>query len=379
MQAQVYGSIHEVPEALWDGLATQHSQAMSRAFWQVLERAELNDFRYYYAVFTNDAGEAQAITSFYTISTDIAIFAPAPLRAALGAVRRFWPGFLKLKMLECGTPITIVSPPFVKRPEVPDEALVAALTRLLRRVAREKRQFLIVVRDFEPNASHYEPLFGRHGYHMIDSLPNTYLTVRWATPKAYLDAMRSYYRSKLLKYLKLNQAAGISHRLVEDFADMAETLHGQWMTVHENAREFQREVLTPEFYRQFSRGMGSDSKVLLFYRGEELTGHALLLLDGEELRWLYVGRKTAENDGLYLYVAQKVVETAIELGVSKLEMGLTTYPIKQDLGAEVVPIRIALRATWGIINPFVGLGYKVLNSVPTPGKRQIFKPAGERG
>jgi len=36
------------------------------------------------------------------------------------------------------------------------------------------------------------------------------------------------------------------------------------------------------------------------------------------------------NDSLYLYVVQAVIQTTIELGAKRLEMGLTTYPIKQD-------------------------------------------------
>ncbi|MGC8508930.1 MAG: hypothetical protein ACP5NM_11785, partial [Thiomonas sp.] len=90
-------------------------------------------------------------------------------------------------------------------------------------------------------------------------------------------------------------------------------------------------------------------------------------------------REVAQNDSLYIYIAATVVETAIALGATRLEMGLTTYPIKQDLGAEVVPIRLAIRASWGLINPFVGLGYALLNKVPQPGPRQVFKSsaAGE--
>lgn len=104
--------------------------------------------------------------------------------------------------------------------------------------------------------------------------------------------------------------------------------------VHNQADEFQRECV-PTFYREFSRNMGSDSKALLFYKGDELVGHALLLLDGPVLRWLYFGRNEATNDGLYLYVAHSVIETSILLGAKTIEMGLTTYAIKLDLGARV--------------------------------------------
>lgn len=239
-------------------------------FWRVLEHARLNDFEYRYVLFVDNAGQALGLTCFYSVTTDIAIFAPGLLRALLNGVRRVFPNFLKLRMLECGTPITITSPPFARCADVTDAEMVSALHDVLHQTARAEGQLLIVVREFH-----------RHGYHWIDSLPNTYINIEWATPDRYLSAMRSYYRSKLLKHLKRNQTAGISHRLVDDFDGLAETLHAQWMIVHESAREFQREVLTPEFYRRFSQDMGAHSKAILFYREETLVGHALLLVDGE--------------------------------------------------------------------------------------------------
>ncbi len=373
MQTQLYDNIEAVPAEVWGALAGTGSVAMSRDFWSVIERSGLNDFQYRHVLLRDDAGGPLGLYSFYTVTTDIAIFAPPSLRGLLGVVRRVFPNFLKLKMLECGTPITIVSPPFVKVLSLSDREMVDQIAETLIETARREGHLLIVVRDFEQEAQALREDFARHGYHWIDSLPNTYLTVSWPDPQAYLRAMRSYYRSKLLKHRKRNLEAGVSHALRDDFADLAETLCGQWMMVHENAKEFQREVLTPGFYRELSERMGPLTKVLLFYRYGELVAHALLLQDGKMLRWLYVGRETPENDGLYLYIAATVVDTAIELGAKRLEMGLTTYSIKQDLGAQVVPIGMALRATWSWLNPFVGWGYRVLNSVPEPEPRPIFK------
>jgi predicted N-acyltransferase len=375
METRLFDSIDEVPAEVWDGLAGRGSVAVSRTFWSVLERSGLNDFQYRYAVLYDDAGTPAGLYTFYSVTTDIAIFAPPPLRGLLDAVRRVFPGFLKWKMLECGTPITIVSPPYVKTSSLSSREMVDRVAEVLLRTARREGHLLIVARDFEEEDQALRGEFARHGFHWIESLPNTYLTVRWDDSQAYLRAMRSYYRSKLLKHRRRNVEAGVRHELVEDFADRAETLCAQWLVVHTHAKEFQREVLTPAFYRELSQQMGPLSKVLLFYRGSELLGHALLLQDGELMRWLYVGRETPDNDGLYLYIAATVVETAIELGAKRVEMGLTTYSIKQDLGAEVVPIGMALRATRAWLNPFVGWGYGLLNSVPKPEPRNVFKQA----
>ena len=345
---------------------------MHREFWRLIERSGMNDFTYRYLVLYRET-KAVAIAGVYTVTTDIAIFAPQPVRKLLNGVRRLLPNFLKWKMLECGTPITISSPPYIRSIEVSDDEVVDALSMELRRLAKRERCLIIVVRDFEPNAQHLQQAFARHGYHWTDSLPNTYMDIRWQSVADYHTAMRSYFRSKLHKHLKRNLSVGIRHELVEDFSHLAEPLCAQWMEVHTHASEFQREVLTPAFYRDLPAALGERIKVLLFYRGEAWVGHALLLMDGDMLRWLYVGREVAQNDSLYIYIAATVVETAIALGAKRLEMGLTTYSIKQDLGAEVVPIKLAIRASNALINPFVGLGYALLNKVPKPSPRQVFK------
>jgi hypothetical protein len=358
---------------VWSGLLGGRSCAFSHEFWEIIENSRLNDFKYRHVVFRDEAGNPVALTSFYSITTDIAIFAPLRLRGLLAAIRKIFPNFLKVRMLECGTPITVSSPPFVAQEGIPPEAIIAPLTSLLLKTARAEGQFIIVIRDFEPNTEALWPHFEKRGYHRVSSLPNTYLEIKWGTPEDYLNAMKSYYRSKLQRHLRKNEAQNIRHERVENFHDMADTLCAQWLQVHHQADEFQREVLTPDFYREFSRGMGSRSQALLFYRGEELAGHALLLMDGDMLRWLYIGRKEAVNDSLYIYAAHKVVETAILLGAKRLELGLTTYSIKQDLGAQMVPVSIALRAASRIINPFVGLGYGLLNRTPEVKNKNIFK------
>jgi hypothetical protein len=289
----VFSAIRDVPKEHWNGLLAGASCTFTHEFWEVVEAAKLENFRYRYVLFYRDgAAEGQAI---------------------------------------------------------------------------------IVIRDFEPEAQHLRAEFERLGYYWGDSLPNTYIDIVWATPQAYLASMKSYYRSKLLRHLRRNQALGVRHELRENFDDLAQTLCRQWMVVHEQADEFQREVLTPAFFREFSVKLGAHSKVLLFFRGDELIGHALLLQDGDLLRWLYFGRNEAVNDSLYIFVAHTVIETAIRLGVRRLEMGLTTYSIKHDLGARSVPIKMALRTVIGAANWLVALIYPLVNSPPPAHNKNIFK------
>ena len=373
IKIKTFDSIKDVPKEHWDSiLKNNNSCTYSYAFWQIMEQSKLNDFSYHYALFYDVNENPIGLTSFYTITTDIAIFSPRKLKYLLQFIRQTFPNFLKFKMLECGTPITLNQPLIVSEASNYD-AVIKSLNDLLLSTAKNQGHFLIVVRDFEPDVHSIESNFKAAGYHIVDSLPTTYMNILWESTNEYLASMKSYYRCKLLKHLQINETQGTRHELREDFDDLSEILCNQWHVVHNHASEYQREVLTAEFYKEFSIKMGAHSKVLLFYRNGALVGHALLLMDNELLRWLYFGRNEALNDSLYIYVADKVIETAILLGAKKLELGLTTYAIKKDLGAYLSPIKLALRSPLWLIDRHISLFYPLLNHVPEINNKIIFK------
>ncbi|WP_366881168.1 hypothetical protein [Halothiobacillus sp.] len=353
--------------------------SFSHAFWRIIEQSALNDFDYRYIVFFNANDQPIGLTTFYFVTTDIAIFAPLWLRNILTKARRFYGNFLKLKMIECGTPIILNSPPFVVHPDYELDGLIEPLHRTLKQQARKEGVLLLVLRDFESQEHWlFEPLKA-FGYHEVMGLPNTYLDIRWPTIEAYRADLKSYYRSKINNHLRKNAQWDVHHDLLDDFAHLADALCAQWMNVHERANEFQREVLTPTFYRELSLQLRPHAKILRFFKGERWVGHALLLHDRDEVRWLYFGRAEPVNDSLYLYVVQAVIQTTIELGAKRLEMGLTTYPIKQDAGARLEPIRFAIRCPNDLINPIVGRIYALLNKPSPLRDRYVFKadPADE--
>ena len=373
LQTKIFNSVHELPKEQWNGLLIGNSSTFSYDFLEIVETSQLNDFEYKYILFYDDDNSPVALTVFYTITTDIAIFSSGKLKSLLHSVRQVFPNFLKLRMLECGTPITLNSPPIVSNKKVPAFDIIKTLDKLLMKAAKENNNIIIVIRDFEPKTKPMQSNLSELGYCFVDGLPNTYIDIIWKNPKDYVSSMKSYYRSKLLRHLRKVEEQKLRYELVEDFADMAEVLCAQWLVVHNSADEFQREVLTPEFYRDLSVKMGDCSKVLLFYKQELLVGHALLLIDGDLLRWLYFGRKESTNDSLYIYAGHKVIETAINLGVKQLELGLTTYSIKQDLGATARSIKLALKSKYFIINPFIKKIYQLINNTPVINNKSIFK------
>lgn len=379
MRAQVFETIHDVDPQVWDALLNGRSITFSHAFWKIIEESRLNDFHYRYVLFRDEDDQPVALATFYVVTTDIAIFSPPWLRRWLESVRRIFPGFFKLRMLECGTPIILNSPPIVLHPDIDPGEIVDQLHGVLKIYARKSGIFLMILRDFEKSESHWGAKFKQLGYHWISGLPNTYLGVCWNSVDDYRSALKSYYRSKINNHLRKNAELGVWHDVKEEFSEISDELCRQWRVVHERANEFQREVLTTDFYRELSLRLGGRAKIIRFFREDVFVGHALVLHDQDTLRWLYFGRSEPVNDSLYLYVIQAVIQTGIDLKVRRIEMGLTTYPIKLDVGARLEPIHYAICSTWSMLNPFIGWVYGLLNKPSSVQDKAVFKTEDSDG
>lgn len=371
-KVSVFQSIRDIPLKEWNAIAKPNSYTYSPEFLEMMESSITDDCSHGFVLVHDENDHPVSATHFTVSRTDIAIFASGWLRTALTKIRRLFPNFLKIRLLECALPISSEH-----RQQGHKEKSMQFLGKALLEIARKHGAFLVIIGAFEPQDHPDEAWLKDLGYQFVPCLPLATLDIVWETPAAYLSAMKSYYRSKLQRHLRINHSKDIRHELRDNFDDLAEVLWQQWLVVHAHATEYNGETLTPDFYKDFSLKFGTRSKVLLIYSKDELVGHALLLLDGDTLRWRNFGRTRAENDSLYIYVCHKVVETAINLGVKRLDMGVTTYAIKRDFGASIVPRKIAIRVSWGMFNRHVAWLYSLLNHVPEIQGKDIFKEYGQ--
>lgn len=371
-KVRIFESIRGIPLDEWNAIAKPHGYNYSPDFLELVESSMTDDCCHNYGLIYDENNSPVSITRLTISKTDIAIFASGWLRTALTNIRRLFPNFLKIRILECTSPI-----PSQHQLNASGQdhkgTLIQTLGKTVLEIARKNRVFLVIIGAFEPQDHRCEPFLQDLGYQFVPCLPVATLNIAWETPAAYLSAMKSYFRSKLQRHLRINQSNQIHHELRDNFDDLAQELWQQWLVVREQATEYNGETLTPNFYKDISLKFGARSKVLLIYSKNKLAGHALLLVDGDTLRWRNFGRAKAENDSLYIYVCHKVVETAINLGVKRLDMGVTTYAIKRDFGASIVPRKIAIRVSWDIFNRHVAWLYSLLNHIPKIQDKDIFK------
>ncbi len=93
--------------------------------------------------------------------------------------------------------------------------------------------------------------------------------------------------------------------------------------------------------------------------------HALIVLDGATLRWLFFGREEGgSRDGAFFLAIAQIIEFGIAKGVAQIEMGLTTYSSKTDFGARMVPLWMFIRVRAVLIGRLLTALLRLFNPVP---------------
>jgi predicted N-acyltransferase len=373
LHVTVHESLRELDAAEWDSLVRPGSGFHGYRALRVFEEGGLVDCPLRYFCFRDEHGQLVAHATAFVIRTSLVLLPKGALRDAVGWIRKLWPGFLRPRMLEFGCPISPDSP-LCTRDNVVTGDLLDVLARAADAEAARSGIHYVVIRDFERRD--LQPTAGLHpDFVLVSNLPTTVLHIRWATFEDYLSSMRSRYRTKVVRGLALAERAGLTARMRLAFSDMAIDLVREWKNVHDHADVCTREELTAEFYRHIGGALEGGCRLIEILRDGRRVAHALAVVDGRWLRWIFFGRDRAEDrDGAYFLAIASVVRLAIDERLEAVEMGLTTYLSKTDFGADMVPLWILIRFRGAIRSRWVPRFLRFFNPVPLVRRHQVFRP-----
>jgi predicted N-acyltransferase len=324
-------------------VATPGRLICTHRFLRAVQDAGINGCQFLYpTVYAGD--RLVAHTSMYLITSELDMFGDGWLGKLVGGAARRFPALTRFFSLECGTPValgtTISMLPDVDRP-----AVLRLLSDEAKRLAREHRTDGILFRDFLDSELGEFGLFGDLGFLRVPNLPVATLNVPWKTTQAYEADLRHSYRRAYRRRRRVLAEAGVTARVVVDFAPLANELAGLWRQVYDRASEYRREILPPAFFTRISEELGEESSVLLLEKDERPLAFALLLREENQLLWPYCGLDYAVNEQyeLYFNLLYEIVHHAIRLGVPEVDMGITTLDAKKRVGATVQPLHMYMR------------------------------------
>ncbi|HOW27517.1 MAG TPA: GNAT family N-acetyltransferase [Elusimicrobiota bacterium] len=373
MEIKVHTTIEAVPKDDWNGIVGPNRLICTHEYLSAIERSGINDCRFFYPA-AYEGGRLVAHTCAYTISTELDLFATGVLKKAIGRVRRFWPDFLILRSLECGTPVALGST-FSFREGTDRAAALGALRAAIEGIAEREGINVILFRDFlDRELPFYDSLLS-FGYRRIHNLPGTRIDVTWKTFDQYLDSLRKRYRKEISLRKRKFQRDDVTVQVVEDFTPHAADLERLWFNVYDQAREYKRERLTKDFFMNIRQCLNGRSSVLLVKKGDRPVAFSLLLFDDETLIPLFCGLDYSLNEDycLYFNLFYNIIALAGERDMRDIDLGITTLEPKKEIGAEVVTLHMYMKHRNPLFHLFVPRIFDAMTPQDNTPPKRVFK------
>src|SRR6202166_4527259 len=180
---------YEVWVAGFEGYAVDHR------YYEIVHESLRDQFAHYYLLLKDARGTTRAIQPFLIVSQDLATGTPAVIRNLLARIRRYFPGFLKLRMLMVGC--SAGEGDIVLEKQSRDIAwTVDALKEGLIPVARELKAMLIVFKDIPKIYRQSLDRLRLFGFTRVPSMPATKLDLNFPDFESYLRTRVGYSMRK---------------------------------------------------------------------------------------------------------------------------------------------------------------------------------------
>lgn len=372
-RVKIYRSISEVSESEWDAIVGKDRIFCSYKYVEALERSGMSEGRCYYPVVYDD-DKIVAHACVYLISTELDVFARGTIKRMIDLIRRRWKNFLILRSLECGPPIALGST-MSFRSETDRAGALRLLCREMEGLAKELGVKFLLFRDFYDDEAEFCGFLKERGYAKIHNLPKAEIAVKWKSFDEYLNSMRSNYRCKIVKSMEKCAKSGVSVKRLKNFSGNSRELKRLYDNVSRQAKEIKREQVSEIFFQDLNKYLGEKAVVLAAMKDEKLVGFMLALFNDKELISAIIGLDYDCNREYHVYfnLFYKTVELAIESGMSKIDMGITTLDPKKDMGSYTVALNMYMKHSNPLFNKIIPVVFDMITPPDTTGPRNVFK------
>jgi predicted N-acyltransferase len=373
MEIKVFKSIKEVEEKEWNSIVSIDRIICTYRYLRAIEESSINDCDFRYLVAYRN-GKVVAHTCIYSMSFNLDIFTTGVIQKINNGVRHMYPRFLKMRLVECGTPTALGNT--ISYAEGVDRVEILNLfIEKMEKFAQEKGIGLLGLRDFTEEEVRFYDILRHSNFSRVNNLPNTTLKLTWDSFDDYIGSLRSNYRYKIKKNMKKSADEKIEIEVLDNFSEHAEVLCRLWVNVYERAKEYKREILTPNYFKSLSRYLENKALVITVKKDGEIVGFSLVLLDDLTLRYIYSGLTYEYNKdfSVYFNMLYEMLKFAIDTKKRKFEMGITTYIPKLDIGARIEPFYVYLRHRNSILNFIIPKAFDLFTPNNTYKPRNVFR------
>ena len=326
-------------------------------YYALLEETLRTQFDYRYFVLHDEASGEWALQPFFFVNQDLLAGLPKAVRSLIGPIRKWWPGFLSLRMMMIGCA--------AGEGEL-DHAgawLATALYDAIDAYRPRAGASLILLKDFPKQYREALGSFTRNGYQRAPSMPAARLELDFADFEEFLTRKLSkVFRKNLRRKLRASEgAAPISMEVLTDAAHLVEEIYPLYRQTYERS-DFKFEELNKEYFALIGQRLPDRVRYFIWRQNGRIIAFNLCLVHDGTLQDLDVGLDYSVALDLHMYFVtwRDVIEWCLRNGVKVYHTGPLNYDPKLHLKLFLAPQDLYARHNSALINPIFKLAIKYL-------------------
>ncbi|GHG98545.1 GNAT family N-acetyltransferase [Comamonas sp. JC664] len=375
LTTRIHPRIQDVPRALWDEKVAQGHPFKSAAFLSCLEDS-FPDRKFGYVVMSQGA-DVVGLAVITEERLDLSLLLPQQVGTLAQGVRKVLPGFLSLGLGMVGTFETAERHWWYDARRVSEHDFAKALLAACDEVCGKSA--LLLVRDFMeslPEDVRLESWFLQRGFKQVANHPMAKIALEGLSSEGHFQRLKKKSRQNLRKKLKDAEALGFQVERVRDFRHLIDECYPLYLQVHEGASEFKRAPFPRAFFETLAERMPTTSSFLTLRDAQgQLIAFILTGTGGGINNPFCIGMDYARTEGTpaYYLMMWKEIEYAAQHGCHLVDLGLTSYFVKQTVGAELEGMTMAARIQSAWLRPLLNPLLPALLSEKQPQERRRFR------
>ena len=331
------------------------AQRKDTRYYEIVEETICPDFNFRYFLIKDESGRTRSVQPFFVLDQDVLAGLEPRWQRLAAKIRRIWPRFLFIRTLMVGCAAGEGHLPSGTTPAQERDA--EALSTHIRRLARQQRAGLIVLKEFPARYRDTLSCFLERGFARIPSMPMTRLDISgFKDFDDYLaKAIKSKRRNEFRRKFKAAAAsAPIELEVIHDVSEVVDEIYPLYLQVYAKSK-MQFEKLTKEYFVEIGRRMPDKARFFLWRQNGKLIAFALNLVEGDTLYGEYIGLdySIALDIHLYFYVMRDILSWSIANGYKSIESSGLSYAPKLQMAHVLAPLDLYVRHTSPLINPIL--------------------------
>jgi len=373
-QIKVFDRIADLDETLWDTTMAHDHPFRSHRFMMMLE-ASYPERAYRYLVARAHGAERVAGLLFATQQhLDLLSEAPSWAVRCTEVVRRLLPlaGMLRIAMLGC---FETAGRHWWVDPEHDETELFAVLESCARHALPKAR--VHVVRDLEndaPISRDLHRLLLGLGFRACNNYPLALIRLEGRDWSAHYTRLKANSRKILKKALSAYDASG--YRVIHHegtVPDLAQ-LYALYVNTHQQATEYHREVLPMALFQRL-QGSGLAVFSVLHAPGGQAVAFVLSGVSDKVINPFLFGRDYDVELPVNAYYVLHIdlMRHYISPDTHMVDLGITNYFVKQNLGCELSDNRFYLKLSNPVLHRILGHHVAKMFDIRQPTQRRVFR------